>query len=131
MKKFLPLLLTATLLAVGGCTKYDDSAVWEALYKQQLELGAQASRIAALEAAMNHNITVLEGLVDAVQRQRYITDVSAFTAPEPGGYTISFNTGAPLMLWHGAKGETGATPQIGVKLHTDGRYYWTLNGQWL
>jgi hypothetical protein len=35
------------------------------------------------------------------------------------------------MLWHGAKGETGATPQIGVKLHTDGRYYWTLNGQWL
>jgi hypothetical protein len=114
-------LLTLLLLLAGGCTAYDDSAVWN-------ELHAQAKRIAALEATVNSNISTLQELAAAVQNQRYITDVSAFTAPEPGGYTISFSTGAPLMLWHGAKGET---PQIGVKLHTDGRYYWTLNGQWL
>jgi hypothetical protein len=143
MKKILTITLTAFLLAVSSCQKYDDSALWT-------ELEAQAKRLAALEAwqaTVNGNITALQGLVNSLN-QRYITDVSAFTTPEPGGYTISFNTGAPLYIYNGNngakgdkgdtgnkgdKGDTGATPQIGVKEEPAGSgvYYWTLNGNWL
>jgi hypothetical protein len=90
MKKLLTITLTAALLAISGCEKYDDSALWS-------EVSSQSKRLAALEAwqaTVNGNITALQELVNALQNQRYITDVSAFATPAPGGYTISFNTGA-------------------------------------
>jgi hypothetical protein len=145
MKNLLTIILTAALLAVSGCTKYDDSALWD-------EVNSQAARIAALEAwqaTVNSNITALQGLVNALQNYRYVTDVTTFTDPAPGGYTITFNTGTPVTIRNGANGEDGAdgkdgtngtngtngtdgsTPLLGVAKDTDNIYYWTLNGSWL
>jgi hypothetical protein len=121
---------------VSGCTKYDDSALWD-------EVNSQAARIAALEAwqaTVNSNITALQGLVNALQNNRYVTDVTTFTDPAPGGYTITFSSGTPITIRNGANGEkgdkgdtgaAGSTPQIGVAKDTDNIYYWTLNGSWL
>ncbi|MBR5104747.1 MAG: leucine-rich repeat protein [Bacteroidales bacterium] len=32
---------------------------------------------------------------------------------------------------NGKDGQDGYTPKIGVRQHTDGKYYWTLDGNWL
>ena len=64
-----------------------------------------------------------------------MTGVSAL--PDGTGYTITFqNSGAVTILngkdgAAGAQGEKGETPQISTKKDTDGKYYWTLNGEWL
>jgi hypothetical protein len=131
-------LLAIILIALGGCQKYDDSALWN-------ELNSQAGRLAAMEAwqtAMNGNIAALQELVNAVQARRYITGVSEYAAPEPGGYFISFNTGDPVTITNGAAGDKGNTgskgaagdnPQIGVAEYPvgSGAYYWTLNGEFI
>jgi hypothetical protein len=130
MKKLLILTLTAALLAIAGCEKYDDSALWD-------KVNDQSERIAALEDrvdGLNDNITALQGLVNALQNNRYISDVSPLPTSDPGGWIISFSSGAPITIYNGTKGDAGdpgATPQIGVKQDEDGIYYWTLNGDWL
>jgi hypothetical protein len=130
--------LAIILIALGGCQKYDDGALWN-------EVNSQAERLAALETwqtAVNSNIAALQELVSALQTRRYITGVSEFTMPAPGGYAISFNTGAPVTIKHGAKGATGNTgatgatgdtPQIGVAEYPagSGAYYWMLNGAFI
>ncbi|MDR3351410.1 MAG: DUF4988 domain-containing protein, partial [Prevotellaceae bacterium] len=87
------------LLAAAGCQKYDDHELWD-------ELDRHARRIADIEAwqdRVENNITALQQLVDALQERRYITGVSEFTTPEPGGYDVGFSSGAPIRIWNGAK----------------------------
>ncbi|MDR3351241.1 MAG: DUF4988 domain-containing protein, partial [Prevotellaceae bacterium] len=104
------------LLASAGCQKpekYDDSAL-------RGDVNELKNRVAALEAwqaTANSNITALQGLVNALQERRYITNVTPFDIPAPGGYTITFSTGEPITISNGEKGdngEPGDTPQIGV-----------------
>jgi hypothetical protein len=135
MKKILTITLTVALLAVSGCHK----KLWNEIDELKLQEQELAARIAALEAwqtTVNSNITALQGLVNALQQHRYISTVSSFTTPAPGGYTITFDdnlTPNPITINNGEKGEDGApAPQIGVKQDPDdGVYYWTLNGEWL
>ena len=74
------------------------------------------------------------------------------------GYTITFAKSGSITIYHGKDGENGKdgangadgkdgqdgkdgvdgqdgkdgyTPKIGVKQHTDGKYYWTLDGDWI
>jgi hypothetical protein len=90
-------------LTVGGCRKYDDSALWG-------ELGAHKARLAALEAwqtTVNSNIGALQGLVAALQGQDYVTGVTPFTDPAPGGYLIGFAKSPVITIYHGANGADG------------------------
>jgi hypothetical protein len=134
MKKIL-FTLCVLGVAMSGCQKYDDTALWD-------EVNSQAARIAALEAwqaTVNGNITALQGLVNALEAHRFITDVTEFTTPAPGGYTISFSFGAPITITNGEdgakgdKGDAGVSPQIGVAESPAGSgvYYWTLNGAFI
>ena len=102
---------------------------------------------AALQAAcneMNTNISSLQTIVTALQGNDYIKSVAPFMQDgKEVGYTITFNTGAPITIYHGKDGKdgtngqdgndgtNGATPVIGVKKDADNIYYWTLNGEWL
>ncbi|MCC8034536.1 MAG: DUF4988 domain-containing protein [Rikenellaceae bacterium] len=89
------------------------------------------ARIAALEKwqeQANSNITALQALVEALNENDYITEVTEFDTPEPGGYTISFLKGSPITIYHGSNGHS---PVIEIQEYTDGRYYWTLDGHWL
>jgi hypothetical protein len=136
MKK--TLLFAVSLLAINSCTQFDDSALRD-------DIDDLKTRMAALEAwqaTVNGNIVALQGLVNALQNNRYITNVSEFATPAPGGYIITFSTGAPITIQHGTKGDKGdkgdvgdkgddgSSPQIGVAENPigSGVYYWTLNG---
>ena len=141
MKKHILFLFAATCLF--SCAKFDDSAIWN-------ELKDHENRIVTLEklcSQMNTNINSLQSIVKAMEENDHITNVMVNI--ENGvevGYTISFLKGDPITIYHGKDGKDGAdgapgkdgqdaidgqAPVIGVKQDTDGRYYWTLNGEWL
>ena len=81
---------------------------------------------------MNSNISAMQTLVNALNENNYITSVSPVV--ENGqtiGYTISFTKSEPITIYHGKDGIDSESPVIGIKEHSDGIYYWTLNGEWL
>lgn len=145
MKKLFPII--AALFIVVGC--YDDSELWDSFNDHE-------SRISKLEkicSEMNTNIASLQTIVEAMQKNDYITSVAPIT--EGGvevGYTITFTSGKAITIYHGKDGTDGQpgkdgadgkdgvdgadgqdcrTPVIGVRPDADGRYYWTLDGEWL
>jgi hypothetical protein len=138
MKKFFNILVLA-LLMLGGCSEYDDSSI-------KNEVNDLKNRVATLEqwaTTVNSNITALQNLVSALQNMDYVTGVTTFASPAPGGYVISFVKNGNVTIFNGndgAKGSDGQdgidgrdgeSPQISVKQDTDGVYYWTLNGEWI
>jgi hypothetical protein len=144
MKKLLCILMLA-LLTLGGCNKFDPTYIED-------EVNDLKNRMTAIEQTVNSNITALQGLVAALENADFITGVTTFTTPAPGGYVISFVKGGTITISNGtagtngsngtdgrdgsdgrdgADGQDGASPQIGVRQDTDGAYYWTLNGEWI
>jgi hypothetical protein len=138
MKKIFSILIFA-LLTVGGCNKYDHEAL-------ENEVNDLKDRVAALEAwatTVNSNIAALQNIVAALQNMDYVTGVTTFTSPVPGGCVISFVKSGNITIANGRDGTNGAdgrngtdgqdgeSPQISVKQDTDGAYYWTLNGEWI
>ena len=80
----------------------------------------------------NTNLDALQVIVTAVQNQDYITSVDPLT--ENGvivGYTIKFAKSNPIVIYNGKDGASGTTPAISVKQDTDGKYYWTLDGEFI
>ena len=145
MKRIILLICSICLLA-GGCKKFDPSELWE-------NINSLDKRVTALEKLckeMNTNISALQTLVEALEKNDYITNVSPVqNNGEVIGYTISFVYSDPITIYHGedgedgedgkdgqdgsagADGQDGMTPVIGVGQDTDGVYYWTINGEWL
>ena len=137
-KQFAIMLFTA--LAVFSCgDDYDDTAIKNDIKDLQ-------SRVEKLETwcnTANGQISALQGLVDALNDKDYVTSVSPILdGTEEVGYTINFSKSDPISIRHGqdgaqgAAGKDGLTPVIGVKQHTDGIYYWTIQvgtaeAQWL
>ena len=130
------------LLAVS-CSKFDDTPIWD-------KLNDHENRISALEEMcrkMNTNIEALQAIVEALQKNEYVTSVVLIT--EGGvevGYTIAFSSGKSITIYHGTDGKDGQngtngsngsdgkdgyTPIIGAAMDTDGVYYWTIDGEWL
>ena len=147
MKKIL--FFALALLALVACSKFDDSAIWEELNKHE-------DRIVKLETLcnqMNTNITSLQTIIIALQSNDYVVNIAPIMEGNKEiGYTITFAKSGSITIYHGKDGKDGAngadgkdgqngtdgkdgkdgyTPKIGVKQHTDGRYYWTLDGTWL
>lgn len=133
MRKIFFFMMAMLNLMFYGC-KTDTDDLWDSIH--QLD-----ERVIALEEMckqMNGNIGSLQVLVGALQNNNSVTAVIPVKqGDETIGYTITFAKGDPITIYHGAKGEQGdkgddgTTPIIGVKRHTDGIYYWTLNGDWL
>lgn len=138
MKKmfFVVALFCATLFSSCG-DDYDDSALWNGLNS----LEARVAKLEELCKQMNTNISSLQTLVAALQRNDYVTGITPVTkSGETIGYTITFSKSNPITIYHGEDGKDGTngnngkdghTPVVGVKKHIDGVYYWTLDGNWL
>ena len=134
MKKLLTLFAFVLAVGVSSCSKFDDTEIWD-------KLNDHESRITALEELckqMNTNIDALQTIVEALEKNDYITNVSPVRKDgEVIGYTITFAHSDTITIYHGENGKDGAdgkdgyTPQIGVMKDTDGIYYWTLDGEWL
>lgn len=136
MKK-LSIFLLAAFSLVASCQKFDDTPIWD-------KLNDHEDRISTLEALcrqMNTNITSLQSLVEALQKNDCVTAVVPVT--EAGveiGYTITFASGKYITIYHGKNGNPGQngtdgkdgyTPVISIAKDTDGVYYWMVDGKWL
>lgn len=120
------ILLIFTMLAtLIGCGQYDDSEL-------KSDINDLKSRMAALEKQcknMNENLTSLQTIVDAIQKQDGI--VSVTDLPDGQGYSVKFVSGKVIYLYNGKNGTDGVTPKISVRKDSDGIYYWTVDGDWL
>ena len=125
-------MVCACMFGLSSCgDDYDDSELRGDI--ENLE-----GRITALEEwqkSVNTDIRSLQSLVAALEDKDYVT---AVTPLEDGtGYVISFFKSGNVTIKHGErgeqgeKGEDGTTPVISVKQDSDGKYYWTVNGEWL
>ena len=114
-------------LAVGfcaclalSCDKYDDSQI-------RNDISSLSNRVSTLESWMNSaqsNIQSLLTLTESINKNYFITAVN----PLSDGYEIVFSNGSKATIKNGSDGHS---PVIGVKKGTDGKYYWTLDGEWL
>ena len=81
---------------------------------------------------MNTNITALQTIVEALEKNDYITNVSPVRKDgEVIGYTITFAHSDTITIYHGEDGVDGYVPNISVMKDVDDIYYWTLDGEWL
>ena len=121
------LLLMALVLA--SCSKYDDSSLRNDM--QNLE-----NRVNALERwqnEVNSNINSLQSIVNSLNGLNHITSVEDLkdSSGKVIGCTLHFAKGESKNIYYGSEGKEGKTPAIGVKIDSDGVYYWTKDGQWL
>ena len=126
MKKSFHLLFLLVIFSTVSCSgEYDDTAI-------RNDISDLTSRVQNLEKLckdMNTNISSLQTLVDALQQNDYITEITPVM--ENGkeiGYTIKFLNHNPITIYHGKDGDTF---KIGVKQDIDGLYYWVLDEEWL
>ncbi len=130
MKKIYPIVLAGLMLVLASCHK-------DILNR----LDSVEERVANLEilcAQMNTNIDALQTIVNALQTNDMITNVSEIKeGNNVTGYTITFLSGKSITIHNGKdgadgkNGQDGETPVVSVKQDTDGVYYWTVNGSWL
>ena len=119
------LLIFTVLATLVGCGQYDDSEL-------KSDINDLKSRMAALEKQcknMNENLTSLQAIVDAIQKQDGI--VSVTDLPDGQGYSVKFVSGKVIYLYNGTNGTGSSTPKISVRQDSDGIYYWTVDGEWL
>lgn len=142
MKKILLTLLSAAVLCVCACDKYDDTPL-------RNELSGLESRVANLEdlcSKLNTNIASIQTLLTNINAKIAIERVVSLDNGE--GYLITFSNGSSITVYNGVdgsegpkgnkgdkgdkgdQGEPGEAPVIGVGSE-DGVLYWTLNGEWL
>ncbi len=135
MRKLFTLVLLGFALGLSACSSYDDTPLWDKINDHEDRI----SRLEEMCREMNTNIAALQTLVEAMQNGDYITGVTPITENgETVGYTITFGKSEPITIYNGKDGENGKdgvgsewVPIIGVQQHTDGNYYWTINGEWL
>ena len=117
-------------ISLTGC--YDDSGLYEKMGDLSGLLQDHESRLKELEVLCNRqntNIESLQTIVAALQDKDYVTNVAPITEGKKiVGYTITFSKSGSITIYNG---EDGYVPSLGVKQHSDGQWYWTIDGQWL
>lgn len=117
MKKCI-VMLGAMLVLLASCTKD--------LKNQINELDKRLTDVENLVASMNTQLTKLQELIDG---KLFITGVED---KEDGSHVVSFvNSRGELSTITIYDGQDGMTPDISVKQAPDGKWYWTVNGEWL
>lgn len=142
MKKIKIFFMVVPLMFVVGCT-----ADLDGINDRLDDLEERVGILEELCDRLNADISSLETIVAALQEGDYITGVVPITEDgEIVGYEIHFAKSETISIYNGTDGRNGAdgidgqdgkdgtdgsTPQIGVMQDTDGKYYWTLDGEWL
>jgi len=147
------------MFLVVGCVDLDE--LWSEIdslkkqgEEQSAELAERKAKIAEYKAWLeslkqvtsdaNSDVSSIKGLVDAMTKKVYI--VSYNELADKSGYELVLSDGTKMVLQHGpagadgkdgkdgAEGKAGAdgiAPKIGVKKHSDGLLYWSVNGEFL
>lgn len=114
-------LLLSSLLLLDGCS-YDDSDL-------QNRIDDLDEKLEALEARVDDLNSELTSLQELIAGKRFISDV---TDNGDGSHTLTLVTAtgeiSTILI---TDGEDGYSPQIGIKQDSDGKYYWTLDGEYI
>ena len=128
MKNMYRILLLVALV-FASCSKYDDSD----LRNEVQNLGNRVNALERWQNEVNSNLTTLQSIVNSLNGMDHITSIDDLkdNSGQIIGYTLHFAKGASKNIYNGSEGKEGKTPAIGVKIDSDGVYYWTKDGQWL
>lgn len=125
MKRILLFLLMAAF--VTSCNN-DSSQVDQ----EDEGAGSREAKRKELCAQMNTTISSLQTIISALQQEDPVISLEPVDQEEKTiGYKIGFAENGAVTIYT-VQDETGGTaPIVGVKKHTDGIYYWTLNGEFV
>lgn len=117
--KIYAVLLFMATFTVSCSEEYDDTDL-------RNDITDLENRVQALEElckAMNTNISSLQTLVDALQGNDYITNITPVTSGgEEIGYTIGFSHHAPITIYNGEEGKSGTAPKLRIENN-----YWYIS----
>ena len=105
------IVLLISFFTISCSDKYDDTAI-------RNDISDLTNRVQNLEKLckdMNTNISSLQTLVDALQQNDCITEITPIM--ENGkeiGYTINFLNHNPITIYHGKDGQNGSDGQNGI-----------------
>ena len=108
------------MFAVASCVQFDDSDI-------QDEIAGIKDRLSTLEEKVNGINSDISNLWEIVNALNHKETVSAVSETDDA-WTIKFSNGTTVVV---KKGSGAGGPVVGVKKDTDGKYYWTLDGEWL
>ena len=119
---FYAIAVLVFLSSAAGCSKYDDSGLWDTIDG----LNGRIEDIESEAESANSDIESLMKVIDALRNDVYIERVKA----DGNGYVVYFSDGSSASL---SSGESGmAAPVLSIaKDVDDGVYYWTLDGSWM
>lgn len=121
MKKFRIMALAAAVTALAtGCKDY----------ALQEDLEALKDRVTVLEqmcGSLSEDVATLSIIVDALQKNIYVTSV----AETSDGWTVGFSDMTSMTVRNGRDGDDGTSPVIGVLQNSEGKYCWTLDGEFI
>ncbi len=129
--------LISILFAVS-CERTDFDELRNLQEEQKVPLADHEARIKVLEDmvhAANTDIINIKKLIEGLQKK---VSIVSYEALEDGsGYVLTMSDGTKMTLKNGKNGKDGAdgkdgqSSTVNVKKDKDGKYYWTLNGNWL
>jgi len=121
------LIAFGAALALTCACSYDDSEL-----KTRIDhLESRVNRLEKTCDEVNANVASLKTLVEACDGRDYVVSVTEVKDGDKTGVKITFAKSAPVTIWNGEDGEKGVTPEFGIKKDTDGKYYWTINGEYI
>lgn len=121
MKKLI-YIITA-LLCINACSMFENEIT---------ELRNDYASLMEQVEQMNNQLNELQALMQAIQSKSLVERVTAIK--ENGveiGYVIEFSNSRDITIYHGKDGNPGHSPAVSVKIDSDGKWYWTLDGEWM
>lgn len=142
MKRLLS-IMSLLIIGLAAISCYDDTSLWDSVKELQNDVNALKKQC----EETNQTLSALSTLVNAMAEEDYIVSVTPLE--EDGvqvGYQIVFKHNGVINIYHGEDGQNGQdgqdgqngndgadgnTPEFGSKLDEDGKYYWTIDGEWV
>lgn len=118
MKQIFGKIMAATLSLITFIACYDDTLLWNELEEHDKKLKELYEKVNIL----NSNVRSLQTTVEALNERDYVTNIT-----KTDDYvTMVFSNHGTVRLEL-----TPDTPNIAIKQDIDGKYYWTLDGEWI
>lgn len=118
VKRKIMFILFSIIIIASSCVNSDLDNIRERL-----------TSLEKWQTSINQEITSLKNILSALENKDYATSVTPLE--DGSGYVINFVKSGAITIKHGVNGQDASPPAIGVLKDTDGKYYWTLNGEWL
>lgn len=158
-RKLISLIFSIALsLSVFSCSKYDDTKVWNELNSLDSRVEKLETLCSQMNTNISSLQTIVTALQnnDGITNVYQLPNGEGYTISFTSGKTITIYNGVDGKDGvngtngkdgkdgangsdgkdgkngvDGTNGKDGVAPVVGVKMDTDGIYYWTLNGEWL